>query len=98
MNRPQVLPLLPLRGLTVFPHMTLHFDVSREMSVEALDAAMREADDFGRRVMGSRMKGAKPLGFESKTLVNQMLHVFQVEAANTFDYMLFSDMPQVKPS
>ncbi len=42
MNRPQVLPLLPLRGLTVFPHMTLHFDVSREMSVEALDAAMRE--------------------------------------------------------
>lgn len=42
MNRPQVLPLLPLRGLTIFPHMTLHFDVSREMSVEALDAAMRE--------------------------------------------------------
>lgn len=44
--------------------------------------------------MGSRMKGAKPLGFESKTFVNQMLHVFQVEAANTFDYMVLSDMPQ----
>lgn len=63
---------------------------------EGMDAeqALREADDFGRRVMGSRMKGAKPLGFESKTFVNQMLHVFQVEAANTFDYMLLSDMPQ----
>ena len=58
------------------------------------EQALREADDFGRRVMGSRMKGAKPLGFESKTFVNQMLHVFQVEAANTFDYMLLSDMPK----
>lgn len=26
----QVLPLLPLRGLTVFPYMILHFDVGRE--------------------------------------------------------------------
>ena len=59
-----------------------------------MEQAMKEADDFGRRVMGSRMKGAKPLGFESKTFVNQMLHVFQVEAANTFDYMMLSDMPQ----
>lgn len=58
------------------------------------EQAMKEADDFGRRVMGSRMKGAKPLGFESKTFVNQMLHVFQVEAANTFDFMVMSDMPQ----
>lgn len=60
----------------------------------SMEDAMKAADDFGRRVMGSRMKGAKPLGFESKTFVNQMLHVFQVEAANTFDYMLMSDMPQ----
>ena len=60
----------------------------------SMEDAMKTADDFGRRVMGSRMKGAKPLGFESKTFVNQMLHVFQVEAANTFDYMALSDMPQ----
>ena len=58
------------------------------------EEALREADDFGRRVMGSRMKGAKPLGFESKTFVNQMLHIFQVEASNTFDYMFLSDIPQ----
>lgn len=58
------------------------------------EQALREADDFGRRVMGSRMKGAKPLAFESKSFINQMLHVFQVEASNTFDYMLLSDMPQ----
>lgn len=58
------------------------------------DEAMKAADDFGRQVMGSRMKGARPLGFESKTFVNQMLHIFQTEASNTFDYMLLSDIPQ----
>jgi len=36
----QVLPLLPLRGLTVFPHMVLHFDVGREKSIKALEEAM----------------------------------------------------------
>lgn len=36
----QVLPLLPLRGLTVFPYMILHFDVGRVKSVKALEEAM----------------------------------------------------------
>ncbi len=36
----QTLPLLPLRGLTVFPYMTLHFDAGREKSLAALSAAM----------------------------------------------------------
>ena len=58
------------------------------------EQAMKAADDFGRRVMGSRMKGAKPLGFESKRFINQMIHVFQLEASNTFDYMMLSDIPQ----
>ena len=58
------------------------------------DEALKAADDFGRRVMGSRMKGARPLGFESKTFVNQMLHVFQTEVINTLDYMFLSDIPQ----
>ncbi len=34
------LPLLPLRGLTVFPNMVLHLDVGREGSKKALDEAM----------------------------------------------------------
>lgn len=34
------LPLLPLRGLVVFPYMILTFDVGREKSVKALDEAM----------------------------------------------------------
>lgn len=36
----EVLPLIPLRGITVFPHMVLHFDVGREMSIAALEEAM----------------------------------------------------------
>jgi len=40
MIKKQVLPLLPLRGLTVFPYMILHFDVGRPKSIEALEDAM----------------------------------------------------------
>ena len=36
------LPLIPLRGLMVFPHMVLHFDVGRPRSVAALEQAMVE--------------------------------------------------------
>lgn len=36
------LPLLPLRGLLVFPSMVLHLDVGREKSVTALEKAMMD--------------------------------------------------------
>ena len=35
------LPILALRGLTVFPDQTVHFDVGRAKSIKALDAAMK---------------------------------------------------------
>ncbi|WZL74128.1 endopeptidase La [Clostridiaceae bacterium 35-E11] len=34
------LPLIPLRGLSVFPYMVLHFDVGRDKSINALEEAM----------------------------------------------------------
>lgn len=40
MIKKRILPMLPLRGLTVFPHMILTFDVGREKSINALDEAM----------------------------------------------------------
>lgn len=36
------LPLLPLRGLLVFPYMIVHIDVKRERSVAAIEAAMAQ--------------------------------------------------------
>ncbi|MDN5366378.1 MAG: ATP-dependent Lon protease, partial [Thermacetogenium sp.] len=36
----RILPLLPLRGLLVFPYMVIHLDVGREKSVSAIDEAM----------------------------------------------------------
>ena len=34
------MPLLPLRGLLVYPTMVLHLDVGRDKSVQALEKAM----------------------------------------------------------
>ena len=39
-TQPVSLPLLPLRGLMVFPYMVLHFDVGRKKSIAALENAM----------------------------------------------------------
>lgn len=36
----KTLPLIPLRGISIFPHMVVHFDVGREKSISALDKAM----------------------------------------------------------
>lgn len=36
------LPLLPLRGILVFPYMVIHLDVGREKSVNAIDEAMNK--------------------------------------------------------
>ncbi|MBF7083737.1 endopeptidase La [Desulfallas sp. Bu1-1] len=36
----RVLPLLPLRGILVFPYMVIHLDVGREKSIQAIEEAM----------------------------------------------------------
>lgn len=40
LNFSSAMPVLALRGLTIFPNMLLHFDVGREASIKALDEAM----------------------------------------------------------
>lgn len=39
---PVTMPVLALRGLTVFPQLMLHFDVGRASSIQALEEAMGE--------------------------------------------------------
>lgn len=49
--------------------------------------AMKAADRWARDIMGTRSKGSAPLTFQSKNLIAQMLNMFQVEAANTFEHI-----------
>ena len=40
------LPVLALRGMTIFPNMLMHFDVERAMSIHALEKAMEGNQDI----------------------------------------------------
>jgi ATP-dependent Lon protease len=49
------LPVLPLRGVLVFPYMVLHLDVGRERSISALERAMMQEN----RILLITQKDAK---------------------------------------
>ena len=36
------IPVIPLRGLTILPGTTVHFDISRKSSIAAANAAMMQ--------------------------------------------------------
>ena len=55
---------------------------------ESAAEAMRLADRFGREVMASRAKGSVPLAFRSKDFLNQMVHMFQLEALNNWEHVI----------
>ena len=40
------LPLIPIRGIGIFPNTVLHFDIGREKSINALEEAMLEDSDI----------------------------------------------------
>ena len=50
------------------------------------------ADRWASSIMASRMKGSRPMIFESKNVVTQMISMFQVEAANSWAH-LTQDLP-----
>ncbi|MCR4644432.1 MAG: endopeptidase La [Oscillospiraceae bacterium] len=37
----EMLPTVPMRGTVAFPHMVMHFDVARDMSIAAVEEALR---------------------------------------------------------
>lgn len=50
------------------------------------------ADRWATSIMASRMKGSRPMIFESKNVVTQMISMFQVEAVNSWAH-LTQDLP-----
>ncbi|MEG1849119.1 MAG: LON peptidase substrate-binding domain-containing protein [Oscillospiraceae bacterium] len=48
----QTLPMIALRGLVLFPKMVLHFDIGRDKSIAALNAA----GENGRKVFLSAQR------------------------------------------
>lgn len=41
-NQNLTMPMVALRGMTILPEMVIHFDVSRQRSIEAIEEAMRD--------------------------------------------------------
>lgn len=46
MTKENILPLIPLRGLTIFPNMVIHFDVGRDKSMKAIEIAMENGENI----------------------------------------------------
>ncbi|MGO5048483.1 endopeptidase La [Dysosmobacter sp. Sow4_B12] len=70
------IPVLALRGLTVFPHMSLTFDVERRISIAALERAMEGDQDIflvTQREIGVNMPGETDL-----YAVGTVSHIVQI--------------------
>ena len=76
-SRYKVLPLMPLRGISVFPGMLLTFEVERPMTVAALNAAM-EADQVAFLVSQRDTAEDTPSGEESLYKIGTVCRVRQV--------------------
>lgn len=46
MKEQKILPLIPLRGLTIFPNMVIHFDVGRDKSKRSIELAMENGEEI----------------------------------------------------
>ena len=69
-------PLIPLRGLMVFPRMILHFDVGRTSSVTALEKAMMQDQQLVLTVQRDEEK--EDPGFEDLWPVGMLATIKQV--------------------
>ena len=66
-----ILPAIALRGTTILPDMIVHFDVSRERSMKAMEAAMLQDEKIWREFLGKEViprNNACELYFEENDL------------------------------
>lgn len=71
------IPMVALRGLTVLPEMVIHFDVSREASIQAIQAAMEEE---GQKIFLATQKeiDIEEPGFESVHPIGTVATIRQI--------------------
>ena len=70
------IPVLALRGLTVFPHMSLTFDAERRISIAALERAMEADQDVF--LVTQREIGVNAPGEKDLFAVGTISHIVQV--------------------
>ncbi len=70
------MPVLALRGLTIFPDMLMHFDVERDISVKALEAAMENNQDIF--LVAQREIATELPGQEELYAVGTISHIRQI--------------------
>ncbi len=54
---------MALRGMVILPSMTVHFDISREKSIKAVEQAMQENQQLLWSPSGARKPGTGEKGF-----------------------------------
>ena len=80
---------IPLRAVDFYTScMAVYGRYLKEIGAGRAEAeAMRRADEFGRLLIGSRLKGEQPSIYESKNLLSKMLTIFQREASQRWEHI-----------
>lgn len=75
----EILPLMPLRGMILFPHATMDLDVGRELSIKAVERAMAQdqrifvAPQKNMNVEEPKLADINPVGTIGR--IKQVLHI-----------------------
>ena len=92
------IPVIALRGLTVFPDLTLSFDVEREISIYALDNAM-EGDRSIFLVTQREIATTAPTEQDLYTVGTKRtrFHFFSASCGKIYDANTVAAQPQPLP-
>jgi ATP-dependent Lon protease len=99
------LPVVPLRGLVVFPESRIHFEVTRESSVAALKAAMQEQQEIfvvaQKQILADEPDQQQLYAMGVIGTVRQVLRVSSGEGARVYVEgqcrALLKELPQTSP-
>ena len=78
------MPIIPIRGLWIFPHNVLHFDIGREISLKALDQALlKESRVFLASQKDLRVEDPSPDEFYHVGTIAEIKQTLKLPNGNT---------------